>query len=92
MVGRKPLPPDKRPVPHQVRLRPEVSDEVYRLSTACGMSQYQFLGNIIETVVMCRKVKHPSMAWYDTWRPTLTAPRTLTASGESVDQLPLFSC
>jgi hypothetical protein len=73
-MGRPRLASVDRPVRHNVRLSPAISDEVYRLSTARHESQYAFLGSLIERVITLHLTRHGSTACY-------ASPQSSTLSG-----------
>ena len=77
-AGRPKLTADQRPVPHQVRLSPQVSDEVYRLAQARGVSQYQFLGDLVERVISLHKMRHGGSACYRDGQQSSTLSYTLS--------------
>ena len=77
-MGRPKLPEHERPVPHQVRLRPYISDTVYHLAQARGVSQYQFLGDLIERVITLHQIRHPDLTCYRSGQPSSTLSYALS--------------
>ena len=77
-MARPKLSEDQRPVPHQVRLSPAISDVVYKLASARGVSQYQFLGDLVERVITLHKIRHGNSACYRDGQQSSTLSYTLS--------------